>query len=302
MFSKIKELSVGLLGAAGTYTLTRTSVYNLMLKTMGTLGYILIPFLLAVMTAGLVVSISQGGWSLSTERLSFNLGRLNPMAGIKKMFNVDALAEIFKSILKLAVVAYVAYHTLREETEGLVFLGSRGITEIMESFGHIAFKLVLHIGGILLVLGILDYIFIKWRFTQNIKMTKHEVTEENRESEGNPEVKRKMRSIHLERARKRYLKIIPTADVVITNPTHYAVALKYDRNRMYAPVVIAKGADYLAQKIKEIARENKVMLVENRFLARELYAQVKEGAEIPEALYAAVAEVLAYVYGLKGKV
>jgi flagellar biosynthetic protein FlhB len=302
MFNKIKECGVEILGGAGTYTLSQTTVYSLMLKTMGTLAYILIPFLLAVMTAGLVVSICQGGLSFSPERLSFNPGRLNPLAGLKKMFNIDALTEVFKSIIKLAVVAYVAYHTLRQETEGMIFLGGRGITEIIEAFGQIAFRLVLHIGGILLVIGVLDYFFVRWRFTQNIKMTKHEVKEESKESEGDPQVKRKMRSIHLERARKRYMQIIPTADVVITNPTHYAVALKYDRNRMYAPFVIAKGADYLAQKIKEIARENKVMLVENRFLARELYAQVKEGAEIPEALYAAVAEVLAYVYGLKGKI
>jgi flagellar biosynthetic protein FlhB len=302
MFVKIKECSVEILGGAGTYALTPTSVYSLMLKTMGTLGYILIPFLVAVMTTGLVVSICQGGLSFSIEKISFNPGRLNPMTGLKKMFNTDALAEIFKSVLKLAVVAYVAYGTLRQEAEGPIFLGGRGITEIIESFGQIAFRLVLHIGGILLVLGILDYFFVRWRFTQNIKMTKHEVKEESKEAEGDPQVKGKMRRIHMERARKRYMQIIPTADVVITNPTHYAVALKYDRNRMYAPVVIAKGADYLAQKIKEIARENKVMLVENRFLARELYAQVKEGAEIPEALYAAVAEVLAYVYGLKGKI
>jgi len=302
MFVKIKECSVEILGGAGTYALTPTSVYSLMLKTMGTLGYILIPFLVAVMTTGLVVSICQGGLSFSIEKISFNPGRLNPMSGLKKMFNADALAEIFKSVLKLAVVAYVAYHTLRQEAEGPIFLGGRGITEIIESFGQIAFRLVLRIGGILLVLGILDYFFVRWRFTQNIKMTKHEVKEESKEAEGDPQVKGKMRRIHMERARKRYMQIIPTADVVITNPTHYAVALKYDRNRMYAPVVIAKGADYLAQKIKEIARENKVMLVENRFLARELYAQVKEGAEIPEALYAAVAEVLAYVYGLKGKI
>ena len=302
MFVKIKECSVEILGGAGTYALTPTSVYSLMLKTMGTLGYILIPFLVAVMTTGLVVSICQGGLSFSIEKISFNPGRLNPLSGLKKMFNADALAEIFKSVLKLAVVAYVAYHTLRQEAEGPIFLGGRGITEIIESFGQIAFRLVLRIGGILLVLGILDYFFVRWRFTQNIKMTKHEVKEESKEAEGDPQVKGKMRRIHMERARKRYMQIIPTADVVITNPTHYAVALKYDRNRMYAPVVIAKGADYLAQKIKEIARENKVMLVENRFLARELYAQVKEGAEIPEALYAAVAEVLAYVYGLKGKI
>lgn len=302
MFVKIKECSVEILGGAGTYALTPTSVYSLMLKTMGTLGYILIPFLAAVMTTGLVVSICQGGLSFSIEKISFNPGRLNPMSGLKKMFNADALAEIFKSVLKLAVVAYVAYRTLRQEAEGPIFLGGRAITEIIESFGQIAFRLVLRIGGILLVLGILDYFFVRWRFTQNIKMTKHEVKEESKEAEGDPQVKGKMRRIHMERARKRYMQIIPTADVVITNPTHYAVALKYDRNRMYAPVVIAKGADYLAHKIKEIARENKVMLVENRFLARELYAQVKEGAEIPEALYAAVAEVLAYVYGLKGKI
>jgi flagellar biosynthetic protein FlhB len=254
------------------------------------------------MTVVMAVTIIQGGWSFNTEKLTLSLDRLNPANGIKKLFNKDALAELVKSILKLAIVGYVAYSTLRQETESIIFLGARGIPEILESFGHIAYKLVLHTGGILLVLGILDYFFVRWRFSQNIKMSKQEVKEESKESEGDPQVKRKMRSIQLMRARKRYAKIIPTADVVITNPTHYAVALKYDRDRMYAPVVIAKGADYLAQKIKEIARENKVMLVENRFLARELFAQVEEGAEIPEALYAAVAEVLAYVYGLKGKI
>lgn len=302
MFGKMKEVSAELFGEAGTYTLTRSSVYSLMLKIIGTLAYILGPYFLVVLTVVMAVSILQGGLSFYPEKLALSLDRLNPANGIKKLFNKDALAELVKSILKLAIVGYVAYRTLRQETESLIFLGARGIPEILESFGQVAFKLVLHTGGILLVLGMLDYFFVRWRFTQNIKMTKHEVKEESRESEGDPQVKRKMRGFQLARARKRYSKIIPTADVVITNPTHYAVALKYDRDRMFAPVVIAKGADYLAQKIKEIARENKVMLVENRFLARELYAQVKEGAEIPEALYAAVAEVLAYVYGLKGKI
>jgi flagellar biosynthetic protein FlhB len=302
MFGKIKELSIDLLGGAWAFTLTQTGVYSLLLKLMGTLAYILGPFLIAVVTAGLVVTVSQGGASFSPERISFDFDRLNPLNGAKKLFNKDALIELFKSVLKLAVVAYVAYHTLQQEMEGLIFLGGRGITAIIESFGQIAFKLILHIGGILLVLGILDYFLVRWQFTQNLKMTKHEVKEESRESEGDPLVKRKMRSIQLQRTRKRYMKIIPTADVVITNPTHYAVALKYDRDRMFAPVVIAKGADFLALKIKEIARKNLVMQVENRFLARELYAQVKEGEPIPEALYAAVAEVLAYVYGLKGKI
>lgn len=302
MSTGIKECCRDFLGNAGTYTLSQGSIQTLLLKVMGTLAYVLGPFLLAMMMAGVAVTVCQGGWSFSTSRITLNLGRLNPAGGVKKMFNIDALAETFKSFLKLAIVTYVAYHTLRSETDGVILLGGGDVAEIMDTFSRIAFRLVLHIVGTLLVLGILDYLFVRWRFTQNIKMTKQEVKDENRESEGDPQVKRRMRTIQMERARKRYIRIIPEADVVITNPTHFAVALKYDRTRMFAPVVIAKGADHLAQKIKEIARKNNVMLVENRFLARELFAQVKEGQEIPETLYAAVAEILAYVYGIKGKI
>ena len=151
-------------------------------------------------------------------------------------------------------------------------------------------------------MGVMDLMFVKWRFIENLKMTKQEVKDEMKDLEGDPQIKGKIRSLRLAQHRRRLRKIIPTADVVITNPTHYSIALKYDRDTMAAPVVIAKGMDYLALKIKEIAREHKVMLGENRFLARELYAQVKEGDEIPEALYAAVAEVLAYVYSIKGKI
>lgn len=283
-------------------TLTQATVNSLMLKLIGMLAVILLPFFLAVVATGLVVTISQGGLSLSTERITFNPGRLNPLAGFKKLFNVDSLAEIVKSVLKLGIVAYVAFRTYSKETESLILLTGSDVQEIQDFFSRIAFKLVLNTGWIMLVLGVLDYAFVRWRFVQNIKMTKQEVKDESKESEGDPKVKSRMRSVHMERARKRYRQIVPTADVVITNPTHYAVALKYDRDRMSAPVVIAKGADYLAQKIKEIARENMVTMVENRFLARELFAKVKEGEEIPEALYAAVAEILAYVYGLKGKI
>jgi flagellar biosynthetic protein FlhB len=302
MLSKMKECCSELLRDAGTFTVTQAGINGLMLKLMGTLAYILGPFLFAVMAVGLIATISQGGFSFSSERLTFKFDRINPAAGFKKMFSVDSLTEFVKSMLKLSIVAYVAYRSLSKESEELISMSGRDIPEILESFGRIAYRLVMHTGGILLVLGILDFAYVRWRFLQNIKMTKHEVKEEGKESEGDPQVKRKIRSIHMERARKKYMQIIPTADVVITNPTHYAVALKYDRDRMFAPVVIAKGADFLALKIKEIARKNLVMQVENRFLARELYAQVKEGEAIPEALYAAVAEVLAYVYGLKGKI
>ena len=151
------------------------------------------------------------------------------------------------------------------------------------------------------IISILDLMYVKWQYTDNLKMTKQEVKDENKEQE-NPEIKGQVKKMQYQIARRRMTKIIPTADVVITNPTHYAIALKYDRQRMAAPVVIAKGVDVMAQAIKKIAKESSITLVENRFLARELYDQVKENEAIPESLYAAVAEILAYVYRLKGKV
>jgi len=175
------------------------------------------------------------------------------------------------------------------------------MSTIVAYMGHVAFKIVVHTCGIMLVISILDLMYIKWNYIQGLKMTKQEVKDEHKEQE-NPEIKSQIKKMQFQAARRRMTKIIPTADVVITNPTHYAVALKYDRERMIAPVVLAKGVDIMAQAIKKIAQESKVILVENRFLARELYSQVEENEAIPESLYAAVAEVLAYVYRLKGKV
>ena len=154
----------------------------------------------------------------------------------------------------------------------------------------------------MIVLGLFDMLYVKWRYTENLKMTKQEIKDEQKESDGNPETKSKIKRVQFQMARRRMTKIIPLADVIITNPTHFAVALKYDRMKMAAPIVLAKGMDLMAEAIKKIAREHKITLVENRFLARELYDQVKENEPIPEKLYAAVAEVLAYVYKLKGKV
>lgn len=302
MFSTLKKSSRELLSVVGTYEVTQAGVYSLMLKHFAIIGAVLGPFILVVVVAGIVVNVSQGGLDFSAERLSFDLNKLNPISGMGKLFNKESIYQVAKSFLKLVIVGYVAYKILREEINDIIYLVESDIQGIIDFVSHISFKIVLHTGGVMLILSILDLAFVKWRHIENLKMTKQEVKDENRDAEGDPRVKGKIKQMQLERARRRLRKIIPTADVVITNPTHFAVALKYERDRMAAPVVIAKGADYLAQKIKEMARESKVMLVENRFLARELYAQVKEGEEIPEALYAAVAEVLAYVYSLKGKV
>jgi len=211
------------------------------------------------------------------------------------------MVEVVKSLLKILVVGYIAYRVMLDESQNMAFLAEADIETILTYIGHIAFKIVTHTCGVLIVIGILDMLYVKWRYMENLKMTKQEVKDESKDSEGDPKIKGKIKQLQYEAARRRMVKIIPLADVVITNPTHFAVALKYDREKMIAPVVLVKGADVMAQAIKKIAKENNVVLVENRFLARELYDQVEENEAIPESLYAAVAEVLAYVYRLKGK-
>lgn len=302
MFSTLKGSTKELLAGIATQDMTQAGIYNLMLKLLLTMTLVLAPFLLVVVVAGLVAEISQGGISTSFEKIGFDLEKLNPVQGVKRLFNKDAAVQVLKSFLKIVIVGYMAYRVMRDEVNNLIYLVDMDIGGIMEFIGHISFKIVIHTCGALFILSVLDLIFVKWRFIENLKMTKQEVKDENKDSEGDPQVKGKIKQRQFEQARRRMRLIIPTADVVVTNPTHFAVALKYDRQKMAAPVVLAKGADYLAQRIKEIARESNITLVENRFLARELFAQVKEGEEIPEALYAAVAEILAYVYSLKGKI
>jgi len=302
MFTSLKENSRALLAGMGEMTLTSTTAYSLLLRQFLSVGGILAPFLVMVMVAGIVSVVVQGGVSISSERLSLKLDNLNPVNGMKRLVRKESAVEALKSFLKLLIVGYIAYRILRDEMGAIVYLTETDIQGIFTFVSHISFKIVLHTCGVMIVLAVLDLAFVKWSWMQNLKMTKDEVKQEHKDSEGDPQIKGKIRKMAYERAFRRLRQVIPTADVVVTNPTHYAVALKYEREKMAAPVVIAKGADELAQRIKAMARENRVMLVENRFLARELYAQVKEGEEIPETLYVAVAELLAYVYGLKGKV
>lgn len=301
MMSVMKNNAKSLLAGMGTYQITEAGAYRLLIGQLLSLGSVLLPFLLMVMLAGVVGILIQGGVTVSYERLNFKLENLNPINGVKKIFKKEALVETIKSFSKIFIVGFIAYRILKDELYNVMYLTETDTQGILEYVGHISFKIVLHTCGFLAILAILDLAFVKWQFIQNLKMTKEEVKEEHKNIEGDPQVKAKIKRLQYEKAFKRLKQIIPTADVVVTNPTHYAVALKYEREKMAAPVVIAKGADHLALRIKTLAKESNIMLVENRFLARELYAQVKEGEEIPEALYIAVAELLAYVYGLSGK-
>ena len=304
MMDGLKQSTTKILSTMGEFQLTESNLYVLVIELFGTVVLLLAPLILAIIATAVVSSLVQDNGKLEfrISRLKVDFAKLNPMSGFKKLFNKDAMVELLKSLLKLSVIAWIAYGVVRDEMQNITFLAEADIQDIFNFIGHIAFKIVTHTCGIMIVLGLIDMLYVKWRYTENLKMTKQEVKDERKSDEGDPAVKGKIKSMQFQMARRRMTKIIPLADVVITNPTHFAVALKYDRQKMIAPVVLAKGMDIMAEAIKKIAREHSVTLVENRFLARELYDQVKENEPIPEALYAAVAEVLAYVYKLKGKV
>ena len=299
----LKKNMVAILSTMGSFDVTESRMYMLSLKMFALILMLLAPVVGTVIVTAVMVNIIQdnGKFDFQAERLRFNFSKLNPINGFGRFFNRDSLLEIVKSLLKLLVVGLITYRVMKDESQNITFLAEADIETIINYVGHVAFNIITHACGVLLIFGILDLIYVKWRYMDRLKMTKQEVKEEAKEQDLAPEVKGRIKKMQFQMARRRMIKIIPTADVVITNPTHYAVALKYDRERMLAPLVIAKGVDVMAEAIKKIAREHKITLVENRFLARELYDQVGENEPIPESLYAAVAEVLAYVYRLKGK-
>lgn len=299
MLSTIKRIMQEVLGGLSAKELTPAAVHALMIKQLGYMATMLGPFLLLLFAVTVAVEVGQGGVQLTSEKLKFDLGKLNPLQGVKRLFNKDSIFEVTKSFLKMGIVGYMGYKVLTEEMESIIYLVDSDVAGIVDFLGHLAFKIVLHTCGVLIVLAVLDIVFVNWRFLDNLKMTKQEVKDEHKNAEGDQGIKAKIKQKQFQMARRRMRQIIPTADVVVTNPTHYAVALKYDRLKMAAPVVVFKGVDQMALQMRAMAKENNVVLVENRFLARELYSQVEEGDMIPEALFAAVAEILAYVYSLR---
>ena len=223
------------------------------------------------------------------------------VVSIKRMFSKESVFELFKSILKIALIAYVAYSCVNKQKDNLFILYEIPLSQAIVLCGTIIIDTGLRISLVYLIVGILDWAYQKHRFNEEMKMTKQEVREEFKNTEGNPEIKSRQRSRMREASQRRMMQDVPKADVVITNPTHLSVAISYDNETAKAPVVLAKGEDYLAMKIREIAKENQIEIVENKPLARTLYATVDVGQEIPPELYQAVAEVLAMVYHMKNQ-
>ena len=257
--------------------------------------------LLAVLVVSVVVSFLQVGFNFAPELIMPQFSRLNPISGFGRIFSKRSVVELLKSLLKITVVGYFIYRYLREET---IRIPALMMSELEASFAVLAaiiYDLAFQIAMVILVLAILDYGYQWWEHMQNLKMSKQEVKEEMKQTEGNPQIKGKIREKQRAMAMRRMMSEVPKADVVITNPTHFAVAIKYEAG-MEAPAVIAKGSDFIAQRIREIAKENDVTIVENKPLAQALFKNAEIGDLIPPDLYKAVAEVLAYVYRLKRKI
>ena len=257
---------------------------------------IVAPFFIFGFAVTLLISILQVGWKVTGKPLKPKLDRFNPVNGFKRIFSKDSLFELLKSIIKIGVIIYIAYISIRDEANDIFILYDIPLSQAVALCGEVIINAGIRISFVYLIVGIADFIYQKYRFSEEMKMTKQEVKDEYKNTEGNPEVKGRQRQRMREASRRRMMQDVPKADVVITNPTHLAVAIKYEPEVNRAPIVLAKGEDYLALKIRELAKENWIEIVENKPLARMLYANVDVGGEIPPELYQAVAEILAVVY------
>ena len=257
------------------------------------------PLALLLIIVALATPLLMGGWLFSGKALQPNVGRMNPLKGIKNIVSTQALVELCKAIGKSIIVGTVAWLVVSGQAESMMALTLTPIKSSSAVLGDMLFMTFIAVVAGLVLIAVIDVPYQKWRHAEKLKMSREEVRRESKESDGNPEIKAKIRQQQREMARRRMMAEIPTADVVVTNPTHYAVALKYTDGKMGAPRVVAKGADAVAAKIREIAGENAVPLLEAPALARALYSHTELGDEIPEVLYTAVAQVLAYVFQLR---
>ena len=255
-----------------------------------------LPFFIFGVVVTILVSIVQVGWKVTTKPMAPKLDKFNPINGFKRIFSKDAIFELIKSVLKIGVILYMAYSSIKSHQNDIFILYELPLKRAVALVGDIIINTGLKISIVYLIVGIVDYIYNKHKFNKDMKMTKQEVKDEFKNTEGDPAIKGQQRKRMQEASQRRMMQDVPKADVVITNPTHFAVAIKYDADTNQAPVVTAKGQDYVAMKIKEIARDNNIRIVENKPLARMLFHNVELGAEIPPELYQSVAEILAMIY------
>ncbi len=297
-----KDMMSNIMRNAPSIANSDPSYMTLITNSMFTFFSIIMPILVVMVIIALVVNIAQVGIKISSKAMEPKFDKLDVIQGLKKLFSTKSLVQLIRDSLKLLVFGYVGYLAIESEFESFFLLIDKPIYEIAKTMAILSLRVAMKIGGIILVIGILDYFYQKYELEKSIRMTKQEIKEEYKDTEGSPQLKSRIRQLQREMSQNRMMEAVPMADVVVTNPTHIAVALKYDSGEMSAPFVVAKGERLVAQKIKDIAYKNNIPVIEDKPLARTLFKMCDVGQMVPLNLYRAVAEIMAYVYKLKGKV
>ena len=295
-YSKFYDLT-----ASSNQNLTLDFMHSIIIQFIIKILLILLPVFAIAVVVAFVTDLVQVKWKVTAKPMKPKFSKISPVSGFKRIFSSRSVVELIKSIAIITLLVIFAYNELKDRFIYLFYFYDLEAVQCLEFIGDLVIDLGFKLSAVLLIIGLADYIYQKYKFNQDMKMTKQEVKDEFKNTEGNPEIKAQIRRKMRQASQRRMMQSVPEADVVITNPTHFAVAIKYEPGVSRAPVVLAKGEDYLAQKIKDAARENDIEIVENKPLARALYYNVDIGSEIPPELYQAVAEVLAFVYKVKNK-
>lgn len=299
IYGNIANYAIHVFSNLGQSTTTE-AISEIFLGIMLLLGKTALPIMFGIMVFGLAINFYQVGFMITTEPIGFNLGKLNPINGFGRIFSKRSIVELFKAVIKIIVIGFFLYLFLKDEIPYMPYFIYYDLTHSMAEIADKIFAMAFQVIAVIFVLAVLDYAYQQWQTTQDLMMTKQEVKDEYKQTEGDPKIKGKIKQKQREMAMQRMMQEVPKADVIVTNPTHLAVALMY-QSGMVAPLVVAKGQDLVAERIKAIARENRITIVENKPLARALYESVEVGGSVPQELYQAVAELLAYVYKLKNK-
>lgn len=282
--------------------LTQGNIERMFLSILKEIAIYFGPILLVALLAGIISNLFQVGFMFSSEAIQLKLEKINPISGFKRIFSMKSVVNLMKSLLKIGFVGIVTFIVLWNRMDEILVLSRKSIGTALATLSSLTIQMGLFASGALLFLALLDFLYQKYDFEKNIRMSKQDIKDEYKNVEGDPIIKSRIKQRQREMAMRRMMQEVPKADVVITNPTHFAIAVKYDEKKRDAPYVVAKGADFTAQKIKMIAKENDIMTVENRPLARALYSQTDIGDSIPEEFFKAVAEILAFVYKAKKEI
>lgn len=301
MFEKMSDTVKFFLSIAGDPPQSMGAFIKLFVFALKETGMVVAPIMATLFLVGLIANYFQVGLLFTLKPLAPKLSKINPISGFGRMFSVKSLVETAKNILKIIVIATVAYQVISGDFERMVMLSDMSVGAMWSYVADLSSRLILRIALLLIVLAILDYAYQRYEHEKNLKMTKEEVKEERKQMEGDPQVKGRIRSLQREMMRRRMMQEVPKATVVVTNPTYIAIALRYEASEMETPVVLAKGKRLIAQRIKTMAQEKGIPIVEDKPLARAMYDKVEPGDEVPVEFFSAVAEILAYVYKLKNR-